>query len=96
MDHVFYDQEPSHEREDCEVVINGNKITVSHKEGGEHVTYKGIEVGPGHYELIEEGCDTKATLHRSPKSHILEGFWIAEGYKGFWRIELLDDVFETQ
>ena len=88
MDTVFYDETPAYEGEECEIRINGNEIVVSYKDDDEVVIYKGKDEGHGHFVLECPERKGKATLHQIPKSKFLEGFWIEEGYRGFWRITL--------
>ena len=71
----------------CEVRINGSEIVVSYRDDSRWITYRGNEVAPGHFELSSDHGG-KATLHRSPDSDWLEGFWIESPEEGMWRIEL--------
>lgn len=88
MDIVFYDETPADEGEECEIRIDGNEIVLSYKDDGSVVIYKGKDEGHGHFVLECPEKQAKATLHQIPKSKFLEGFWIEEGDKGFWRIIL--------
>jgi hypothetical protein len=61
---------------------------VSYEDDRGVVNYKGEGKGPGHFALESLERNGKATLHMFEGSTILEGFWIEEGWKGFWRITL--------
>ena len=88
MDTAYYDETTADEEEDCEIIINMDKIVVSYRYDNEVVVYKGKDEGHGHFVLECPDRKGKATLHQIPESKFLEGFWIEEGYKGFWRITL--------
>lgn len=88
MDSVYYDDTEALEDEPCEVRIDGDLIVVSYEDDDGVVIYKGKSQGAGHFQLTAPERNAKATLHMFEGSKILEGFWIEEGYKGFWRITL--------
>jgi len=73
---------------DCEVVIGDGEIEVSYIDEGERLFYRGKEIGPGHYVLHAAGFDGEATLHRFHDGRVLEGYWVEEGHRGMWRIQL--------
>ena len=88
MDSVYYDDTPAYEGEACEVRIDGSEIVVSYEDDRGIVLYKGKEDGHGHYALECPERQGKASLHMFPKGKVLDGYWIEEGYRGFWRIHL--------
>lgn len=88
MDSVFYDETPANEGEECEIRIDGNEIVVSYEDDDGVVIYRGKDEGHGHFVLECPERQARATLHQIPESRFLEGFWIEEGYRGFWRITL--------
>jgi len=90
MDTVFYDSTPAYEHEECEVRIDGSDIVVTYKDDGSIVLYRGRDEGHGHYVLQCLDRHGRATLHQIPQSKFLEGYWIEEGQRGFWRIVLGD------
>lgn len=74
---------------ECDVVIDGNNITVSYDDtDGLRVTYFGLMKGSGHFELQAPDVNGRATLHRFDDGRYLEGFWVENGLKGMWRITL--------
>ncbi|MBC2770899.1 hypothetical protein [Pusillimonas minor] len=85
---VYYSQENSNVLP-CDVRIDGEEIVVQYDSDGP-VLYIGKDLGYGHYlvESFEE--KGKASLHRAPNSQFMEGFWIEDGIRGMWRIELLE------
>lgn len=78
-----YLQEPGYD-----VRIDDETIVVSYEDEEGHVVYRGINNGDGHYELSAPERRGTATLHRSPDSDVLEGFWIEDGARGMWAIFL--------
>jgi len=88
MDTVYYDNDAAAEGDDCEVKIGNNEIIVSYEEGDGFAMYRGREISQGHFELQYPENNGKASLHMFAGSKILEGFWIEDGAKGFWRIYL--------
>jgi hypothetical protein len=74
----------------CDVRIDDSSIVVSYydDEFGD-IIYRGKNDDSGHYALKCDGRPNwSATLHRFHGDFIFEGYWIEEGYEGFWRIEL--------
>ncbi|TAM27242.1 MAG: hypothetical protein EPN62_00190 [Candidimonas sp.] len=89
MTSVFYSQDPS-ERYPCTVKIDGDEISVEYDDDGP-ASYRGQDLGGGHYILERSKGNGKATLHRSPDDpDTLEGSWVEAGARGMWRIELQD------
>lgn len=89
METAFYDDTPAYEHEDCEIRIDGDDITVSYEdEENGYVIYSGKDHGCGHFILKCEQLSAKATLHQIEDSKFLEGSWIEEGTRGFWKINL--------
>lgn len=85
---VYYSQVPS-DVLSCDVKIDGTEIVVVYDDEGP-VLYRGKDSGDGHYVLESPEQKGRGTLHRSPGSQFLEGFWIEDGIRGMWRIELQD------
>ena len=86
---TVYDSDHCYDEWKCEITIINNEITVSYEEDDDvHILYKGSENGDGHYQLKCHQRNGNATLHRFPKSRILEGYWNEDGYTGMWRIQL--------
>ena len=89
MDSVFYDDTPAYEHDACEVRIDDNLIVVSYEDDAYGtVVYEGKDKGAGHFVLECTPLAGKATLHQIPGSRVLEGYWIEEGARGFWKILL--------
>ncbi len=87
MDTVFYDHTPAYENEDCDIRIHEKDISVSYNDHG-MVIYRGKDEGHGHFILECPERNGKASLHQIQHCKFLEGFWIEDGKKGFWRITL--------
>lgn len=77
----------------CDIRIEGKKMVLSYF-NREHIIWEGTEEAPGHYVCRVKGEDVggDATLHRFPKSNILEGYWTmnlgVNAIDGMWRITL--------
>ncbi len=77
----------------CDIRIEGKKLVLSYF-NREHVIWEGTEEVPGHYVLKAKGENVEgdATLHRFPKSTILEGYWTMNfgvgSIEGMWRVTL--------
>lgn len=74
--------------DECDVVIDGENITVSYDVDDARITYFGLMKGDGHFVLQAPDVSGRATLHRFGEGQILEGFWVEGGLKGMWRITL--------
>lgn len=75
--------------------INDGTIFVSYEIDGEEISWKGIEIGAGHFKLLKSGCEnSKASLHRFENSNILEGHFFDDTESGMWRfhVEEADDL----
>jgi len=94
MDTLFYDERPAYENEECEIRIDDKEIVVSYQDDNGFVIYKGKEDGHGHYVLKCPEKHGEASLHMFPKGKVLDGYWKEDGYRGFWRIHLPDDIKE--
>jgi hypothetical protein len=88
VDTVYYDERVADENAPCDVRIDGDQIVVSYEDEEGKVVYTGKSHGPGHYHLAAPERKGTATLHKFEGSKFLEGFWIEDGWKGFWRITL--------
>lgn len=89
METAFYDDTPAYEHEDCEARIeDSGDIVVSYEGEYSYNVYQGKDHGNGHYILECPELQGKATLHRIHGSRFLEGSWIEEGTRGFWKITL--------
>jgi len=89
MDTIYYDSEKAAEGDDCEVKLGNHEIIISYAEGNGFGMYKGKELSPGHFSLEYPEKNGKASLHMFSDSKILEGFWVEDGARGFWRIHLV-------
>lgn len=87
LEHIYYDGRGAVD-DRCEVRIDGDRIFVSYEESDAVVMYEGKSLGAGHYILDAADGDGRATLHMFEGSRILEGFWLEDDYRGFWRITL--------
>ena len=79
------------EREAVEVRIDEKVIVVSYEDDNGIVIYQGNNDGSGHFALNFDarGRTGRASLHRFlPDGNILEGYWVEDGDRGMWRIEL--------
>jgi len=88
MDTVYYDGSLAVEGDECEVKLDNGKMVISYEDGCGFTLYEGKETSEGHFMLECRQNGGKASLHCFPKRKILEGFWIENGEKGFWRIFL--------
>jgi len=91
MTTVYYDETEANEGEKCEVKIDNKTIVASYgdREGG-FTIYEGKNDGTGHFELFCPKRRGRATLHMFKGAKVLEGSWIEEDERGFWKIELFD------
>jgi len=87
MDTGYYDGDAD-ENEACEVKLGNGEIIISYEDENDFTIYRGKEISEGHFVVDCPEKNGKGSLHRFPKSQILEGFWIEDGTKGFWRIFL--------
>jgi hypothetical protein len=76
------------EQSTCEVQLSTSEIVVTYDDGQGPITYKGREVGPGHFMLESQETGGKGSLHRIPNTEWLEGSWIEGEREGMWRIKL--------
>ncbi len=91
METAFFDDTSAYEQE-CEVRINDANIAISYEdEEFGRVVYTGRDHGGGHFILEQQELQAKATLHQVKGSKVLEGYWVEEGVRGFWRIVLFDE-----
>lgn len=84
----YFDRQEADEDDECEVVIRDSRIVVSYWDDEGVVNYIGTEVAPGHFLLAAPERKGEAILHRVPGGRFMDGFWIQDGAKGFWRIRL--------
>lgn len=77
---------------ECTVQIDADHIKIKYKQDGEHYSYTGSSIGPGHYNLHCDGYpECRATLHCFEDSKVLEGSWREEQSQGMWRIRLIGE-----
>lgn len=90
MDTVWWGKHEPSEGYPCEVKIEGDRIEVWYRIDEEPVCYAGKERAPGHFELriTSPEVEGQATLHRFPDGMILEGYFVEDGDRGFWRVTL--------
>lgn len=74
----------------CEVRIEGELIEVCYVDDEMPVKYSGKEIARGHFDLSAPVVNGRSTLHMFPNSKVLEGYWVENGYRGMWRIQLAD------
>ncbi len=86
MDTVYFDDSVAEEGFPCEVRLGDGEIVVSYEGDDGFINYTGKEIGEGHFQLSCASNGGSASLHCFKGSKILEGFWIEDGVKGFWRI----------
>lgn len=72
----------------CQVIIDDKRIVVSYFEDNKGIEYVGVNENDGHFKVKCNQKDGHGTLHKFKDGNILEGYWVEEGYEGFWRIEL--------
>jgi len=70
------------------VRLTDDLIEVAYDDEGGAVCYRGRNNGDGHYDLTSAEIAGRASLHRFPDSHVLEGYWEEESRRGMWRIWL--------
>lgn len=87
MTTLYYDTDVADENYPCVVRISDSSIVVEYQDDGV-VQYQGKDNGTGHFELISDSVNGRATLHMFPGSSRLEGSWVEDGARGMWRIEL--------
>ena len=90
MEILYFDDDPF-DSVPCQVVIDGDNISLSYKDEdlAQTIVCKGFDHGAGHFELSCPEAQGRATLHRLKKdSSCLEGFWKEGGERGMWRITL--------
>ena len=89
MDSVFYDETSANEHEECNVRIDNSCIEVTYEdEEGNRVLYAGQDKGNGHFILECDLLNGRAVLHQIPNSRVLEGYFVENSTRGFWRIIL--------
>ncbi len=88
MSTLYFSKDEAEEHWACTVKIADGEILVEYDEEG-LVQYKGKSFGEGHFRLAlqSEGTGT-ATLHMFPDDDVLEGYWLEDGVRGMWRIDL--------
>ena len=87
MTTLYYDTDAADENYPCAVRISDSEILVEYEDDG-FVQYCGKNDGSGHFEVLANTVDGRATLHMFPNSNRLEGSWVEDGARGMWRIEL--------
>jgi len=91
METAFFHGEESYEQE-CTVRLERENIAVSYEDNENNlVVYTGTDHGGGHFVLGYPELKAKATLHQMEGSKCLEGYWVEEGVRGFWRIVLIEN-----
>lgn len=92
MDTVYYDSSEAWEHASSIVNLEDNRITVSYDIGDLNYRYIGDEIALGHFNLTLEQGDGRASLHMFPGSKIMEGYWVEDGARGFWRLILQEVI----
>jgi len=89
VDTLYYNEEAAVTNEaGYEVKIDDKEIIVSYEDDIGRVEYRGKNKGTGHFQLSCPERKGEASLHQFPTSSILEGYWIENGFRGMWRINL--------
>lgn len=69
--------------------IEGDELTICYKGSQGQITYKGKDLGGGHYELTADLVEGNASVHRAPSAGVISGSWNEQGYSGMWRFHLI-------
>lgn len=86
---TYYDYGTPASEMPCEVLIEGDGISIAFADDHCSVVYKGQASSPGHYRLeCVSGSKGRGTLHRFDDDDVLEGWWFENGSEGMWRIHL--------
>lgn len=91
---IYLPSDEEKETYQCEIQLIDDVLHLTQKfDDGDHLYYKGREVGPGHYQLVAEDAEgtSSGSLHRFPDGMIFEGYWVAKFSdrsrdEGMWRI----------
>ena len=75
----------------CLVKIEHGQLRLSYEWEESEVTYLGVEVAPGHFEMRSLDVNGRGTLHRFNNAMKLVGSWVEDGTKGMWEIRLGDN-----
>lgn len=89
-DLYYSDGKPDLDDPGYEVHITPDEIVVSYEGEVGLVTWKGQDLGGGHYELHCPEVQGQAMLHRSGDSEFLEGWWREGASHGMWGIRLIE------
>lgn len=91
-DTYYHHHQPELDTSGYEVRIDGDELVISYADDMGWVTYRGKDVGGGHYPLTAETCNGRipghAMMHRSPGANFLAGDWDEGGEGGMWRVHL--------
>ena len=89
-DIYYIDDAPELKDPGYEVRIDDDELVISYEGDSGWVNYQGKDLGGGHYELRADTVNGHAMMHRAPGSTILNGCWSEDGYRGMWRVRLID------
>lgn len=88
---LYYTDRPADTDLECIVVVGENKIELKYdQEDGQFWSWKGELNSPGHYLVYANYPGSRGTLHHLEQMKYLEGYWVENGYRGMWRIQLED------
>lgn len=91
----YYKKDKCYE-DPCDVVIDGNKITISYKEKGKELCrWNGIKTEENLFFLENNEMNGKGHLFYSEQYKVLEGSFEENRDEGMWKIEL-DDHCKTR
>jgi len=74
--------------EPCQVIIDDKRIVISYFDEGQGIEYIGVNNNDGHFKVKCKQTGGYGNFHKFNSENNLEGFWIEDGYEGFWRIQL--------
>lgn len=87
VDTLYYHRTEADTAYPCQVRLGDGQIEVRYLDPeGQLVQYFGTELSPGHFKLRADEIAAEATLHMFSGAIVLNGFWVAGGERGMWRI----------
>lgn len=88
METLYSNDEPSRKCS-CKVVMTDDILNIVYEDdNSELISYLGKSNGVGHYELVCESLQGKATLHGFEGGVKLDGYWVEGQEQGMCRIHL--------
>jgi hypothetical protein len=74
--------------EDCEVVLNGDRMVIDATSSNEGWLWEGEDIGAGQYRFWCAKTDGEGTLNRSACGTKFEGSWSESRRYGMWKVTL--------